>query len=154
MNCDLYPWLETLIKSCSLLEYLDLLLFDLRYKTATCLNILSPSLRSLDLEIEFSQDAKRNKIFIDAPKLVKLRIVDPSTCYYFLQNPTSLLNSSLDLTKDPGEYDYNPALVETQEDYLHQMSKFIGGMCLSTHMFISIYRIKGNNTELRILLLS
>ncbi|XP_021843969.2 F-box/FBD/LRR-repeat protein At5g22660-like [Spinacia oleracea] len=117
--------LESLFRSCPRLEDADLTF--LSAGTQIILNIPALNLRSLRLGMchmsscEIFENQPPPKIFIDAPKLANLCIFDYTSYYYFIQNPTKLVKASIYLTRDEA---YEPA----EEDYLHQLSKFVRGM--------------------------
>ncbi|XP_021844104.2 F-box/FBD/LRR-repeat protein At5g22660-like [Spinacia oleracea] len=132
-----YPWLETLFRSCPLLEDLDLF-FDLS-GNSSCLNIFTPNLKWLKIQMHCYNQTQRTKIFIDAPKLAYLSIDDCISCYYFVQNPTKLLDAYLDLTSELS-FGEDPLSMGGREDYLHQMSKLVGGMCNIRQLYLRVER--------------
>ncbi|XP_021715927.1 F-box/FBD/LRR-repeat protein At1g16930-like [Chenopodium quinoa] len=126
--------LENLIKSCSLLEHLDLV-FDLDLSSHV-VNIIASNLKSLSISnLSMLNNTRKTRVYIDAPKLAKLKIQDWSSIYYFLQNPSILVKACIQLENDggydglelDGEQDYG-ALSGPRKEYICQMTKFFGGL--------------------------
>uniref|UniRef100_A0A803MF15 F-box domain-containing protein n=1 Tax=Chenopodium quinoa TaxID=63459 RepID=A0A803MF15_CHEQI len=132
---DKFPLcLETLIKSSSLLEHLDLV-FDLDLSSHV-VNIIASNLKSLSISnLSMLNNTRKTRVYIDAPKLAKLKIQDWSSIYYFLQNPSILVKACIQLENDggydglelDGEQDYG-ALSGPRKEYICQMTKFVGGL--------------------------
>ncbi|XP_021838227.2 putative F-box/FBD/LRR-repeat protein At5g44950 [Spinacia oleracea] len=133
---EIPPWLETLCKCSPLLEVLDLE-FKLQDIEPRIANIFAANLKSLKIEIHYYvSQTHRNKILIDAPKLEYLTIIDSSSCYYLTQIPTTLLESSLDLTITMRE----TALVGDYA-YCRDMAKFVRRMCnVSNKLHLTVER--------------
>ncbi|XP_056683603.1 FBD-associated F-box protein At5g27750-like [Spinacia oleracea] len=121
------PWLETLCRCSPLLEVLDLE-FILRDIEPRIVNIFAANLKSLWIKSCYSvvrSQIHRNKFYIDTPNLEYLTIVDSTSCYYLTQNPTTLLEASLDLTRTLTE----TAAMLGDYDYRKDMAKFVRRMC-------------------------
>ncbi|XP_021853311.1 F-box/LRR-repeat protein At4g14103-like [Spinacia oleracea] len=119
------PWLETLCKSSPLLEVLDLKFMLLDTEPPCIANVFATNLKSLRIETHYyASQTHRNKFFINAPKLEYLNIIDSSSCYYLTQNPTTLLEASLDLT-----ITRTITAMVGDDDYRKDMVKFVRRMC-------------------------
>ncbi|XP_021744391.1 F-box/FBD/LRR-repeat protein At5g22660-like [Chenopodium quinoa] len=126
--------LETLIKSSSLLEHLDLV-FNLDMSSHV-VNIIASNLKSLS--ITMLDSTRDTRVYIDAPKLVNLKIEDWSSIYYFLRNPSTLVKACIGLNRVDGyfleledeeedEQGYG-SLSGPRKEYICQMTKFVGGL--------------------------
>uniref|UniRef100_A0A803LYX6 FBD domain-containing protein n=1 Tax=Chenopodium quinoa TaxID=63459 RepID=A0A803LYX6_CHEQI len=116
--------------SSSLLEHLDLV-FDLD-RSSHVVNIIASNLKSLS--ISMLSNTRNTRVYIDAPKLAKLKIQDWNSIYFFLQNPSTLVKACIQLdygleSEDDEEdkQDYG-SLSGPQKEYICQMTKFVGGL--------------------------
>ncbi|XP_021716016.1 F-box/FBD/LRR-repeat protein At5g22660-like [Chenopodium quinoa] len=128
---DVPPWLEILIRSCTLLEDLTLCFnlshFNQPQKTPNQFYIFGHNLKMLRIVMHSHIPTQRTKICIDAPKLRELCVTDRISCYHFVQNPTGLVDAFVVLTPDE-DFREGPVWMDGQEDYVQQMSKFVQGM--------------------------
>ncbi|KAL2896643.1 hypothetical protein RDABS01_038427 [Bienertia sinuspersici] len=127
---DVPLWLGPLIRSCPLLEDLDLVfkLDVVDSEIADCVDIFGLNLKTLNIDLESSSKTQRTKMSIDAPKLVNLEIRDCNSHYYFVHDPSALVNAYIDLRMD---YDFEEEFEDEEfedDDYLHLMSKFVRGI--------------------------
>ncbi|KNA11712.1 hypothetical protein SOVF_132550 [Spinacia oleracea] len=134
---DVPLWLRTMFQSCPVLEDLhlsfDLISLPQPQNEPSLVNIISPNLKSLELRMNSWSHLERSKISIDAPKLANLRIRDYNSFYYFLQNPSLLVNACIDLKGDSslefnGEEPEEEDSREEEDNYVNQMCKFFGKM--------------------------
>ncbi|XP_021716018.1 F-box/FBD/LRR-repeat protein At1g16930-like [Chenopodium quinoa] len=138
--------LGTLLRSCPHLEHLDLdfdLADNLHFSlSSSVVNIIAPNLKSLSIHMLYTPG--QISVYIDAPKLENLKIENFYSIYYFLRNPTVLKEARIELMHDEWyglesddeeekELDYG-SLSEARKEYLHQMTKFVGGMSTVTNL--------------------
>uniref|UniRef100_A0A803MEZ4 F-box domain-containing protein n=1 Tax=Chenopodium quinoa TaxID=63459 RepID=A0A803MEZ4_CHEQI len=105
--------LETLIESCSLLEYLDLV-FNLNMSSHV-VNIIASNLKSLS--VRMLDSTRATTVYIDAPKLVNLNIEDWCSMYYFLRNPSTLVKACIGLKSVDGYFMELEGQEEDEQDY-------------------------------------
>ncbi|KNA16987.1 hypothetical protein SOVF_084200 [Spinacia oleracea] len=140
---DVPLWLGNLVRSCPLLENLNLV-FKLDWaesEIADSVDICALNLRLLKIDLEFVGRTQRINISIDAPKLEHLNLRDCTSYYDFVRNPTALVRACIDLIKeeryleDEDDMDWFPS-----NHYLHHMSKFVGGMSSISSLDLKLER--------------